>query len=641
MLFDKRIEFKPFEYQWAYDYWFNQQNAHWLHTEINMQSDIIDWERNLTFQEKNVIGKILKGFAQTETHVEDYWTNKVTSWFPKPEIKMMATSFGSFECFDKETELLTINGWMKVSKIKYDTEVAQYDINNQLISFIKPKKITSYHYTGHLHHYIGKATDIMVTPNHDLIVINPRTKKIQKKKSLEGKYGKNYLYPSAGNGIGDNNNLNTFEKLLIAIQADGSIFGLCKSGLNISDVTIILKKKRKINKLIDLLNNCNINYHHSQIKDEFEKFNFKLPENFNINIIKNMDFIDLKSLNQNKAFEIINEVLFWDGTQNRAYYNTNKNAIDKVQAIATLANLRSTIGINRNVKKSLKVILPNGEHPKTDKTCYVLHISSNPNKYYPYKEKVYYDDKVYCVSVDTENLISRRNGKIAIIGNTIHATAYSYLNDTLGLDNFKAFLDDKETMDKLDVLININDTNQNSKEDIAKSIALFSACAEGIQLFSSFAILLSFRKSNRLKGIGQQMIFSIRDESLHSEAGCKLFRQIIKEYPQIWSNKFKKSIYEGVDLALKNEFNFIDKVFENGDLETITKDQLKNFMKHRANRKLNELQLNDKYIIDENLYEEMKWFYHLVSGEIQTDFFSNRETGYSKPNEDWVQDELF
>jgi ribonucleoside-diphosphate reductase beta chain len=77
-----------------------------------------------------------------------------------------------------------------------------------------------------------------------------------------------------------------------------------------------------------------------------------------------------------------------------------------------------------------------------------------------------------------------------------------------------------------------------------------------------------------------------------------------------------------------------------GDLDTITKDQLKNFMYDRANRKLSELMLKPKYAVDATLLEEMSWFYILVSGEQQTDFFANKDTGYAKPNSDW-NDELF
>ena len=220
---------------------------------------------------------------------------------------------------------------------------------------------------------------------------------------------------------------------------------------------------------------------------------------------------------------------------------------------------------------------------------------------------------------------------------TVHAVAYSYLNDTLGLTDFQAFLQDEATMAKLNVLMDI-DPNDTSLTNIARSLALFSACAEGIQLYSSFAVLLSFRKKNLMTGTGQQMIFSIKDESLHSESGCMLFRTLIQENPEIWTEDFKATIYEGVDLALKNEFFYIDKIFELGDLETISRSQLKNFMYDRANKKLKELMLTPAYEVDATLSEEMSWFYIMTAGEMQTDFFSNRETGYSKPNEDWNED---
>ena len=317
---DERVSFKPFQYQWAYDYWFKQQNAHWLHTEINMQNDVIDWRENLNEKEKNVIGNILKGFAQTECEVGNYWSSYVPQWFPVPEIKMMGQAFGSFE--------------------------------------------------------------------------------------------------------------------------------------------------------------------------------------------------------------------------------------------------------------------------------------------------------------------------------TIHANAYAYLNDTLGLDDFEAFLEDKATMAKLKVLMDV-DPNTTDLTEIARSIALFSAAAEGIQLFSSFAVLLSFRKSNRLTGVGQQMIFSVKDESTHSEAGCKIFRTIIEENPELWTEELRKSVYDGIHYAIQSEFTYINKIFELGDLETITKEQLKNFMYDRANRKLVELNLKPIYNVDKQLLNEMEWFYIMVSGEKQTDFFANRETDYSKPNEDWNDNDLF
>ncbi len=321
----ERLAFKPFQYQWAYDHYFKQQNAHWLHTEIPMNDDVVDWNIRLSPEEKNAIGNILKGFAQTECEVGNYWSALIPSWFPHPEIKMMAQIFGAFEC--------------------------------------------------------------------------------------------------------------------------------------------------------------------------------------------------------------------------------------------------------------------------------------------------------------------------------IHADAYAYLNDTLNLTDFEAFLKDEATMGKLNGLMDIraDDTGKYEPRDIARSIALFSAAAEGIQLFSSFAVLFSFRRegSNRLRGIGKQMEFSIRDESLHSEAGCELFRALINECPEINDADLEKDIRGGINLALTQEFAYLDKIFEMGDLPSITKAQVKNFMLDRANRKLIELGYTATYTIDLVLLEEMKWFYQMASLPQQTDTFANRESSYSKPNADWNNGDLF
>ena len=96
-LLDTRLVYAPFEYQEAYDYWEKQQQAHWMHLEISMASDINDWKLNLTESEKHLIGSVLKGFTQAEIIIEDYWSNKVANWFKKPEIQMAANTMASFE----------------------------------------------------------------------------------------------------------------------------------------------------------------------------------------------------------------------------------------------------------------------------------------------------------------------------------------------------------------------------------------------------------------------------------------------------------------------------------------------------------------------------------------------------------------
>jgi len=317
-LLQERIVYKPFEYPKAHEYWMKQQQAHWLHTEVPMMSDINDWKQNLTETEKNIIGSILKGFAQTETVVNDYWSGLVTKWFRKPEVIMMATTFGAFE--------------------------------------------------------------------------------------------------------------------------------------------------------------------------------------------------------------------------------------------------------------------------------------------------------------------------------TIHAEAYSLLNEELGLDDFSEFLEDETTMAKIENLMNVRDSFNGEVDwhERAKSLAIFSAFTEGVNLFSSFAVLLSFKMRNKLKGVGQIVEWSIRDESMHSEAGCWLFRTLIEENPELKTPELEAAINEAALLSLKLELDFIEKVYELGDLEGCNKNDLIHFIKNRVNTKLSDL--GYKPIIsdvDMNAVGRMKWFDHLSAGKQHTDFFANRVTNYSKGHMEW------
>jgi len=196
---------------------------------------------------------------------------------------------------------------------------------------------------------------------------------------------------------------------------------------------------------------------------------------------------------------------------------------------------------------------------------------------------------------------------------TIHAEAYSLLNEQLGLDNFAEFLEDETTMAKIESLMNVRDNHDGTANwhDRAKSLAIFPAFTEGVNLFSSFAVLLSFKMRNKLKGVGQIVEWSVRDESLHSEAGCWLFRTLMEENPRFKTKKLVKEIEESAHLALKLEFDFIDKIFEMGDLENLSKDELKNFIKHRVNTKMGDLGLEPiipAAEIDKGALKTMKWF---------------------------------
>jgi ribonucleoside-diphosphate reductase beta chain len=216
---------------------------------------------------------------------------------------------------------------------------------------------------------------------------------------------------------------------------------------------------------------------------------------------------------------------------------------------------------------------------------------------------------------------------------SIHAEAYARLNEELGLDDFAAFLEDEEAKAKIDRLV---ETPGETLHEKALSLAIFSAFTEGVNLFSSFAVLMSFQLRNLMKGTGQIVEWSVRDESLHSKAGCWLFRTLVSENPDLDNHKLMGEIYKACEVSVNLEFDFIDKAFEMGDIEGLSKEQLKNFIKARANEKLNELGYTPLYNdVDPNLMRQMEWFNHLTSGKTHQDFFANRVTDYSKSTADW------
>ncbi len=215
---------------------------------------------------------------------------------------------------------------------------------------------------------------------------------------------------------------------------------------------------------------------------------------------------------------------------------------------------------------------------------------------------------------------------------TIHAVAYSYLNETLGLEAYAALLHEPTAMQIFD---NLFSPTHNYLSSIRRSLAVFSAFAEGVSLYSAFAVLYSFQLRNLLKGVGQQMKWSVRDESLHSNMGCRLFRQMCEEDKTLL-DACREDIVVAAATMLTAEENYIDKMFEMGDVEGIKAYDLKQFIRKRLNEKLAELgyfDLGQYFAYDADAESNLNWFKHLTGGVTHTDFFAVRPTDYSKAGE--------
>jgi ribonucleoside-diphosphate reductase beta chain len=220
---------------------------------------------------------------------------------------------------------------------------------------------------------------------------------------------------------------------------------------------------------------------------------------------------------------------------------------------------------------------------------------------------------------------------------TVHIAAYSHLLDTIGMPEteYSAFMKYKEMKDKYDYMQGFD---VKSKHNIAMTMAVFSAFTEGLQLFASFAILLNFPRFNKMKGMGQIVTWSVRDETLHCNSMIRLFKDFIKEEPQIWNDKLKNEIYDACKTIVHHEDAFIDLAFQMGPLKGLSAEEVKQYIRFIGNRRLEQLGLNPIYDVKKN---PLTWLDTMLNGVEHMNFFEGRATEYSKASTKGSWGEVF
>lgn len=217
----------------------------------------------------------------------------------------------------------------------------------------------------------------------------------------------------------------------------------------------------------------------------------------------------------------------------------------------------------------------------------------------------------------------------------IHAQAYNYLSDTLGLNEFEEFLSDPIAQRKVEQFFRGCSSDK-------VSLAVFSGAGEGVSLYASFAILLAFSKDGRFKGLAQIISWSSIDEACHSDGGCELFRELVNE-TGITRHEVAE-IYQGFKAIIENEYAFLDNIFDKIDASAvpIALAELKAYVKFRANNRLKCLGLPPSISMSDSEMQladrVSSWFEPMVAGQMSTDFFARQKAGDSyvaKPSQDF------
>jgi ribonucleoside-diphosphate reductase beta chain len=221
----------------------------------------------------------------------------------------------------------------------------------------------------------------------------------------------------------------------------------------------------------------------------------------------------------------------------------------------------------------------------------------------------------------------------------LHIAAYSHLIETLGLPDttYNQFMEYQEMKDKHDYVMNISGQNT-TKENTATHIAVFSAFTEGMQLFSSFVMLLNFPRTGKMKGMGQIVTWSIVDETMHAENMMKLFKTYIQENNEIWNDDLKSRIYAIAERMVDLEDKFIDLAFSSGEMEGLTADELKKYIRYIADRRLIGLGMKGIFKVKRN---PLPWVEEMINAPTHTNFFENRSTDYAKAAHTGTWDEIW
>ncbi len=223
---------------------------------------------------------------------------------------------------------------------------------------------------------------------------------------------------------------------------------------------------------------------------------------------------------------------------------------------------------------------------------------------------------------------------------TIHIAAYSYLLDTIGMPEteYKAFLEYDEMRKKYEYMLEFEESQKGNKKHVAKTLAVFGAFTEGLQLFASFAILLNFQRFNKMKGMGQIIAWSVRDETLHTDSIIMLFNTFIRENNEIWDDEFKEELYSACRAIVGLEDEFIKLAFNQGDVEGLSQDKVMQYIRYIADRRLLQLGLETIYDIVDN---PLPWLDGILNGVEYANFFETKATEYSRASTEGTWEEAF
>lgn len=225
-----------------------------------------------------------------------------------------------------------------------------------------------------------------------------------------------------------------------------------------------------------------------------------------------------------------------------------------------------------------------------------------------------------------------------------HKDAYAQLLRILGLEEeFQNVVEIPAIKDRIAYLTKYLDgTRSKDNKMYTKSVLLFSLFIEHVSLFSQFLIMMSFNKEKNLfKGISNVVEATSKEEDIHGNFGAEIINIIKKENPDWFDEEFEQLIDSACKKAYKAECKILDWIFETGELEFLSKDTIKNFIKNRFNNSLQKIDMKPIFEVDFEEIEKTLWFDVEITSTKEGDFFYKKSIDYNKKSQSITEDDLF
>jgi ribonucleoside-diphosphate reductase beta chain len=208
---------------------------------------------------------------------------------------------------------------------------------------------------------------------------------------------------------------------------------------------------------------------------------------------------------------------------------------------------------------------------------------------------------------------------------TVHINAYAYLLDCLGLHDFEEFREFEEFKRK-ELFIDNYKINPEDPYSVALGLAAYGAFTEGFQLYGNFAALLCPSRFGKLKGVGQIVTWSVRDEALHADSLIHLYQTLVKEY-RLSMKELKPMLEQCAKDVYENEVNFVNALYDQGSQKGLSRKELLSFLDHLITRRCKQVGIAS---VAETPGEPLLWFTQRTTGNDRPSFFETHPTAYNK-----------